>query len=90
MKKSKHKSDIKKNRKTNGRVKNLRVMPEPMENGTALDGVRKRVFLDRYSLKDESGNPLEDYPEQMWRRVAKGVAQTEKDGKRRVVWEKNF
>ena len=90
MKKRIHKTDIKKNRKTNGRVKNLRVMPEPMENGTALDGVRKRVFLDRYSLKDESGNPLEDYPEQMWRRVAKGVAQTEKDGKRRVVWEKNF
>src|SRR3972149_5082668 len=90
MKKRIHKTDIKKNRNTNGRAKDLRVMPEPMENGTALDGVRKRVFLDRYSLKDESGNPLEDYPEQMWRRVAKGVAQTEKDGKRRVVWEKNF
>lgn len=71
-------------------VKNIRVMPETMEGGTILDGVRRRVFLDRYSLKDEAGSPMEEYPEQMWRRIAKGIAQAEKDGKRRATWEKNF
>ena len=43
-----------------------------------LEGIRKDVFLDRYSLKDEEGKSLEEYPEQMWRRVACGISQQEK------------
>lgn len=54
-----------------------------------LEGVREKVFLDRYSLKDEKGNPLETTPEQMWRRVARGIATVEK-GKNKQIWEDKF
>ena len=54
-----------------------------------LDGVRQKVFLDRYSLKDQAGNPMEKTPDEMWRRVAKGIAGVEKP-KDRKKWEKKF
>ncbi|MBI2034395.1 MAG: adenosylcobalamin-dependent ribonucleoside-diphosphate reductase, partial [Candidatus Levybacteria bacterium] len=54
-----------------------------------LQGVREKVFLDRYSLKDKKGNPLEKTPEQMWRRVAKAIAGVEKK-KDRKKWEDTF
>lgn len=54
-----------------------------------LDGVRQKVFLDRYSLKDAKGNPMEKTPEEMWKRVAKGIAGVEKP-KDRKKWEKKF
>ncbi len=57
---------------------------------TQLDGIRKKVFLDRYSLKDEQGNPLEKTPEEMWKRVAKGIASVEKTAALRSKWEKKF
>ncbi|MBA2678566.1 MAG: hypothetical protein H0U76_09280, partial [Ktedonobacteraceae bacterium] len=44
------------------------------ENMTQLEGIRQKVFMDRYSLKDPKGNPLEFYPEQLWTRVARGIA----------------
>lgn len=78
---------------TNGESKkhltNADFVFEAPENPTALDGIRQDVFLDRYSLKDEEGAPLEKYPEQMWKRVAWGIAQQEKIGKR-AEWEKKF
>ena len=43
-----------------------------------LDGIRQKVFLDRYALKDAKGNPIEKTPEEMWKRVAKGIARVEK------------
>lgn len=54
-----------------------------------LTGIREQVFLDRYSLKDEKGHPIENTPEEMWRRVAHGIAEIE-DKKVRKVWEKKF
>ncbi|MBI4097049.1 MAG: hypothetical protein HY428_01405, partial [Candidatus Levybacteria bacterium] len=54
-----------------------------------LDGIRERVFLDRYSLKDKAGNPVEKDPWEMWKRVAKGIASVEKP-KDRKIWEKKF
>ncbi len=60
-----------------------------MNTKTQLAGIRQQVFLDRYSLKDEKGNPLEKTPEQMWKRVAHGVARIEKEEDRRK-WEKKF
>lgn len=71
-------------------MKPTRVMPEPIENGTVLEGIRRDVFIDRYSLKDDAGNPLEEYPEQMWRRVARGIAQAEASDSKRKEWEKKF
>lgn len=54
-----------------------------------LDGVRQKVFLDRYSLKDKEGNPIEKTPDEMWRRVAKGIAGQEKKTVQKI-WEKKF
>lgn len=54
-----------------------------------LDGIRQKVFLDRYSLKDKAGNPIEKNPDEMWKRVAKGIAGVEK-AKDRKKWEKKF
>ncbi|HLB61065.1 MAG TPA: ribonucleotide reductase N-terminal alpha domain-containing protein, partial [Patescibacteria group bacterium] len=54
-----------------------------------LDGIRQKVFLDRYSLKDKAGNPVEKTPDEMWRRVAHYVASVEKGAKKRH-WEEKF
>jgi ribonucleoside-diphosphate reductase alpha chain len=54
-----------------------------------LDGVREKVFLDRYSLKDKVGNPMEKTPDQMWERVARGVSKQEKKSVQKK-WEKKF
>jgi ribonucleoside-diphosphate reductase alpha chain len=54
-----------------------------------LTGIRKTVFLDRYALKDEIGKPIEHTPEEMWRRVAHAIAQSEHK-KDRAVWEEKF
>lgn len=57
---------------------------------TRLEGVRRDVFLDRYSLKDKNGKPIEEYPEDMWRRVAKGIAKIERTPKIQKEWEEKF
>lgn len=57
---------------------------------TKLDGVRLKVFQDRYSLKDVNGSQIEDYPEQMWRRVAAAIAQVEKTKERQKEWAAKF
>ena len=54
-----------------------------------LDGIREKVFLDRYALKDKDGSLLEHTPDEMWRRVAKGIVKSEKT-KDRKYWEKKF
>lgn len=54
-----------------------------------LEGVREKVFLDRYSLKDREGNAMEKTPDEMWRRVAKGIASQEKKPLQKI-WEKKF
>lgn len=78
---------------TNGKSKkhlmNADFVFEAPANPTTLDGIRKDVFLDRYSLKNEEGKPLEEYPEQMWKRVAWGISQQEKPALRKV-WEEKF
>src|SRR5438445_5729645 len=57
---------------------------------TQLEGIRQKVFMDRYSLKDPSGQPLEFYPEQTWARVARGIAAVEPTEELREQWEKRF
>lgn len=83
-------------RKRNGEFKDKRksrtfiVKEQSLKSKTTLTGLRKTVFLDRYSLKNEKGNPVEKYPEQMWVRVAKGTSQFEKTAKKRKIWEEKF
>jgi ribonucleoside-diphosphate reductase alpha chain len=62
----------------------------PSEQRTELEGIRQKVFLDRYSLKDRDGNPTERHPEQMWWRVAQGIAQVERSAEKRKVWARRF
>lgn len=62
---------------------------DPPANPTILDGFRQEVFQDRYSLKSEEGQSLEQYPDQMWRRVAWGISQQEKPADRKF-WEEKF
>src|SRR5947209_4415126 len=57
---------------------------------TQLEGIRQKVFMDRYSLKDASGQPLEFYPEHLWARVARGIAAVEPTEEKRTHWEKRF
>jgi ribonucleoside-diphosphate reductase alpha chain len=57
---------------------------------TVLDGIRGKVFTDRYALKDESGSPIEDSPETMWSRVARGIAQVEQTAAARDYWAGRF
>ncbi|MFL5626045.1 MAG: LAGLIDADG family homing endonuclease [Ktedonobacteraceae bacterium] len=60
------------------------------EKQTQLEGIRQKVFMDRYSLKDASGQPLEFYPEQLWLRVARGIASVEPTTEKQAYWEKRF
>ncbi len=57
---------------------------------TQLEGVRQKVFLDRYANKDEKGQPIEQTPEEMWTRVANGIAEMEKTPKLKRYWAEQF
>ena len=54
-----------------------------------LTGIRQKVFSDRYAIKDKTGKPTENTPEEMWRRVANGIAEIE-EAKNRKKWETKF
>lgn len=54
-----------------------------------LSGIREKVFLDRYALKGQNEELLEHIPEEMWKRVSKGIAKQEKK-ESRSLWEKKF
>lgn len=54
-----------------------------------LTGFSQKVFLDRYSLKDKKGDPIEKDPGQMWKRIAKAVASQEKKDEEKK-WEREF
>jgi ribonucleoside-diphosphate reductase alpha chain len=62
----------------------------PAADRTELDGIRLKVFLDRYSLKDPSGAPIEQHPEETWWRVAQGIASVEKTAEKRRRWAERF
>jgi len=64
--------------------------PADSQKMTPLEGIRQKVFMDRYSLKDPGGQPLEFYPEQLWARVAQGIAAVEKTQELQAYWEKRF
>ncbi|MDP3941168.1 MAG: adenosylcobalamin-dependent ribonucleoside-diphosphate reductase [bacterium] len=54
-----------------------------------MNDLQKKVFLDRYALKGEKGELLEHTPQEMWKRVAGGIAKTE-NAQDRKKWEKEF
>lgn len=80
---------------TNGKSKHQGVfvtatMPPFVTETVELEGVQKKVFLDRYSLKDDKGEPMEMCPEEMWWRVANGIAHEEKTDELREYWAREF
>src|SRR3990167_5192720 len=54
-----------------------------------LTGIRQKVFQDRYSLRDAQGNPTEKTPDEMWTRVARGLAKEEAPAVKKK-WEQEF
>ncbi|MBI2636982.1 MAG: hypothetical protein HYW81_02205, partial [Parcubacteria group bacterium] len=66
------------------------VLQRPTETPHALTELGKKVFDDRYSLKDKDGAPLERAPEEMWRRVARTIAAVEATPEVRREWEEQF
>lgn len=56
---------------------------------TNFTGIRKTVFTDRYALKNDKGEAIEQTPEEMWRRVA-GAAALQEKKENRKVWEEKF
>ncbi|OGY28769.1 MAG: hypothetical protein A3F33_02170, partial [Candidatus Woykebacteria bacterium RIFCSPHIGHO2_12_FULL_43_10] len=62
----------------------------PKEDGTELEGIRRKVFTDRYSNKDAKGEPTELHPEDMWRRISVGIASVEKTAELRAKWATKF
>ncbi len=78
----------------NGHTHSVKVSLEEvfddLKEGEALDGVRQKVFLDRYSLKDDRGKPIEQFPQELWKRVAWGIATEEKTKELQKYWAKKF
>lgn len=90
---------VRSSKKTNGVAKHLnaeavtkaaRSLVPNITPHTVLDGVRQKVFLDRYSLKDAEGNSSEQYIEEMWQRVAGGIAMEEKTLELQKYWAEKF
>ncbi len=78
---------------TKGKAKSSTVpslSKKQVDSDTKLDGIRLKLFLDRYSLKDKNGSPIEKRPEEMWLRVAKSIASVEKSAPLKKHWEKVF
>ncbi len=61
-----------------------------MREATKLEGLQRKVFLDRYALRGENGTPLENFPEQMWLRVAKGISEVEPTAEKKAEWTDKF
>src|SRR5579859_6108389 len=78
--------------KTTASVKHAKQGVDPRDSShmTRLEGIRQKVFMDRYSLKDPDGQPLEFYPEQLWARVARGIAEVEPTPELQKHWEQRF
>jgi len=53
------------------------------------DFLRARIFYEKYALRNNQNEPLEKVPQQMWKRLAEGLASVERP-EQRVGWERKF
>ncbi len=53
------------------------------------DGLRARIFYEKYALRNQHNEITENTPDEMWKRVARALAGMEKE-ERRKTWERNF
>lgn len=56
----------------------------------SMNELSKKVFDDRYALKNDRGEQLEKTPEEMWRRVANSIASVEWTDTKRQHWADQF
>lgn len=54
------------------------------------DELRARVFFEKYALHDIDGTVLEFTPEDMWERIAKGLAEVEETEEKQREWYEKF
>ena len=54
------------------------------------DEMRARVFFEKYLLKDNNNNGLEETPEDMWRRIAREISGVESTIDKKKEWEEKF
>ena len=64
----------------------------PAETLAAFDGdeLRARVFYEKYSLRGPDDQPTERTPQEMWDRVARGLAEMEPEPEQRPHWQREF
>src|SRR3989344_4716297 len=55
-----------------------------------LNDLSKKVFDDRYALKNDRGEQIEKTPEEMWRRVANSIASVEWTDTKRQHWAEQY
>jgi ribonucleoside-diphosphate reductase alpha chain len=70
---------------------NQETLPLPPETLAAFDNdsLRARIFYEKYALRDGENEPVEKIPEQMWKRLARGLASVERP-EIRAEWERKF
>jgi len=64
----------------------------PTETLAAFQGdeLAARVFYEKYSLRGPDGEPTERTPQEMWARIAAGIATMEPDADRQAFWRSEF
>jgi ribonucleoside-diphosphate reductase alpha chain len=72
------------------KAKKFFLLADRLSKKTVLEEVRATVFHDRYSMKNEQGEPTEEYPEQMWYRVSRAIAQYERTSELQEKWAGKF
>ena len=54
------------------------------------DELRARTFYEKYALRDEDGNVVEDTPDSMWARVAHEISSVEISDDKKLEWDEKF
>ena len=65
----------------------LILIKQDMYMSTFSTSIAEQIWNMKYQLKDADGNPVEPTVQDSWRRVAKALAEVEKDP---VLWEEKF
>jgi ribonucleoside-diphosphate reductase alpha chain len=53
------------------------------------DSLRARIFYEKYALRNSENEPVEAFPDQMWKRLTGALASVETP-ERREEWKRNF
>ena len=64
----------------------------PLETLAAFDNdtLRARIFYEKYALRNSDNIPVETHPRQMWKRLARELAQIERPDVQETSGRKTF